>query len=190
MQKGDTWTMGAAVERAYAQEVVKRGGVVMPLCAFVGNSGFTGAPMMVTAKGWRVAPDFLVVRHGGALWAEVKAKSQPAYYFKRRRWEHGLDWYLVKHYRDVQRESGSPVWIIVYEEHSPTSAEAAPEWDERHLTPYRCCEESGVWLYARLDAVIEAGERRKTWPDGQGGEHGHGGLLWPRDIMHQVRGSQ
>ena len=187
MSDGRMFAYGEAIERAYAQEVTKRGGVVMPLCAAIGNTSATKAPMAYTGSRRRIAPDFLIVRHGGAIWVEVKAKSQPSYYFRGRRWEHGLDWHLVKHYCAVQHESGSPVWIVVHEDHSPASADAAPKWDERHLAPYPCCEPSGLWLYARLDAVLASGERRKAWPDGSGGKYGRGGLLWPRDIMSQVR---
>lgn len=185
MRGDDHWERGAAIERAYAETVTHSGGIAMPLCAATGNTKGTKAPMMTTVDGLKIAPDFLLVRRGRTLWAEVKGKCQPSYHFKSGRWEHGLDWHLVAHYSAVQRESGAPVWIVVHEAHSPASDDIRPRWAWRHMTPMPCCTPSGLWLCVSLDDAMASGGRRAEWPNGRGGRYGQGGLLWPRAIMRK-----
>lgn len=179
----DLYERGHETERKYARLVASRGGVALPLCEALGNTEGTRAPMAWTARGKWIAPDFLVFQRGRVFWAEVKGKLQPGYFFKGRRWEHGLDYHLVEHYSAIQEASGAPVWIVSHEEHSPPDDDAAPSWDERFATPYSVVVPSGVWLCVKLDAAISAGIRRLKWPDDKGGKYGQGGLLWPRRIM-------
>lgn len=182
-----TFIFGTKAEDAFISMVLRRGGIVAPLCAALGNTPGVKAPLVHSSSTRLIAPDTLIIKHGGAVWVEVKAKLQPGYYFNLARWEHGIDWHHAKQYQRVAHESQAPVWLVVYEEHSP-QADTAPRWEHRSQAPLPCCVLSGTWLAVSLAEALAQGERRAKWPDGVGGKRGEGGLLWPRSIMRMMQG--
>lgn len=62
-----------------------------------------------------VLPDIDTFRNGERRWVEVKTKTKPTYNRKRKRDEHGINLRHWNDYRIVQKETGVPVFIFVYE---------------------------------------------------------------------------
>ena len=172
------WLFGDEAQQRWARILAERGNAVLPTYGMIGNGERTKAPLLFVEGGVLVCPDALCLSpKAGNQWHEVKAKSQPSFSRNRRRWEHGADWMLAKEYEEVERQSGTPVWLIVYEERSP-------------VDPGResAVAVSGKWLGIRLTDAMRLGERRPLWPGGKGdprnrGRDGMGGLLWPRSPM-------
>lgn len=158
----DTWDMGRRAEDEWAWYLVRRGRLVVPIYKYEANR----APMLETLPGSLIAPDMLEL---GAVdrWWEVKSKSQPGFLRRKARWEHGIDWSNYQHYRQVQADSGIPVWFAIREEQAPMSDTA------------EALQPGPVWLVASLDMCDRHGEYRKEW---QGG-----GWLFPRGLMQEVK---
>lgn len=75
-----------------------------------------------------VIPDLDVSRAGQRYWIEVKVKAKPLHYRKFDRLEHGISRRHYEAYKRVQRESGSPVWIAVYEEDTGAALIQSLDW--------------------------------------------------------------
>lgn len=178
------WLLGDGAQKRWARFVASRGNIVLPTYAMSDeDSSRTKAPVLYAPDGGLlVAPDALVLRNGrGPRWHEVKAKGAPTWRWTQRRWEHGCDWSLVCEYRQVQRQTGSPVFIVVHEELTPEDPAR-----ESPLVP------ADFWLIIPLAKALVRGQRRPTWPGGckrprDRGRRGMGGLLWARDEMDRVR---
>ena len=172
------WLLGDAAQKRWARILASRGNAALPVYGMDEVDDRTKAPTLFVRDGLLVVPDVLCLNpKAGNTWHEVKAKHVPGWYRKRGRWEHGTDWTLVREYEEVERVTGVPVWLIVYEERSPVDGER-----ESALV------ESGVYLGIRLAEAVTAGEHRPTWPGGtvaphNRGRRGGGGLLWPRSAM-------
>lgn len=180
-RQGREWALGDMAQQRWARILARRGNAALPVYGMDEVDARTKAPVLFALAGLLVVPDVLCLHPTrGNTWHEVKAKSIPGFYRKLQRWEHGTDWSLVAEYQDVQRATGVPVWLIVFEERSPVDDER-----ESPLVP------SGLYLGLSLSEAVAAGEHRPTWPGGQAapsnrGRRGEGGLLWPRSIMRRL----
>ncbi len=65
-----------------------------------------------------ILPDLDICRKGDRRWAEVKTKAAPSLGRISGELEHGIPLRHFEHYQAVQRESGDPVWLFIYEERS------------------------------------------------------------------------
>jgi len=179
------YKFGDCAQRDWAQELARRGRLVLPVYGLDGNSPATKAPVILRrGGGWLVAPDLLVMGNNGkpAVWNEVKAKGIPTWriYPPGPRWEHGFDFSLVSEYGVIEADSGMEVWIVVFEQASPLDANVRSP-----------LEGPPVWLMIPLRRAIACGDRRSDWPGGKKsprdrGRRGKGGLLWARTEM-QIR---
>ena len=172
--------MGDVAQKRWAEFVASRGGIVLPTYGMKDVSALTKAPVLLHADGILVVPDLLVLSTiRPHLWHEVKAKTIPSW---RRlspgpRWEHGIDYALLREYEDVQAMSGMSVLVVVHEKNSPLhdeieSAATGPE----------------KWLYITLADCFACGDRRTNWPRkmGEGSRRRQGGWLWPREQMKEI----
>lgn len=187
----NTFGIGQEYEQMAAKLFAAMGNQVIPMSMFINNTGGKcAAPMIVDADGLTISPDLLVIGKGKPpFWAEIKQKSIPSYFFKKHRWEHGIDSYMAESYKKIQDESGYCVYILVYEEKSPktpnlyldlrqdTSAKKIAEND---------LEKSGLWMAISLTHAAEKGEVR---PNNDAMKKPHNpeglGLYWPRLEMKQ-----
>ena len=165
--------LGAATECRAAGLLRERGHAVVHV--FDAPS----APMVHQLAGDAVAPDLLCFRAANALWIEVKGKTAPNWRRCRPgpRWEHGIDFAHLREYVAVREATALPVWVLLYELHSP----AAPESKSRLSGP-------PGWLAIDLVLLERIGQRRLTWPGGPNephrrGKQGLGGWLWARKRM-------
>ena len=172
------WLLGDAAQKRWARILAGRGNAALPVYGMDEVDDRTKAPILFVRDGLLVVPDVLCLNPArGNTWHEVKAKRVPGWYRNRQRWEHGADYSLVREYEEVQRATGLPVWLIVFEERSPVD----PLADS-------ALQDGGVFLGIRLVDAIATGEHRPTWPGGTAephnrGRRGAGGLLWPRAAM-------
>jgi hypothetical protein len=65
-----------------------------------------------------ILPDLDVCRSGARRWAEVKTKAAPSMGRLSGELEHGIPLRHFEHYQAVERESGCPVYLFIYEESS------------------------------------------------------------------------
>jgi hypothetical protein len=65
-----------------------------------------------------ILPDLDVCKSGDRRWAEVKTKTAPSMGRISGELEHGIPLRHFAHYQAVQRESGSPVYLFIFEEAS------------------------------------------------------------------------
>ena len=185
----NTFGIGQEHEQKAARLFADMGNTVIPMSHFINNTGGKiAAPMIVDATGLTISPDLLVIGKGRQpFWVEVKQKSIPSYFFKKHRWEHGIDSYMAEAYKKIQDESGYCVYILVYEEKSPITPNlyldlrkdtAARRVAENDL------EKSGLWMAISLTQAAIKGEVR---PNNDAMKKPHNpdglGLYWPRCEM-------
>jgi hypothetical protein len=177
------WIMGDTAQKRWAQIVARSGKVVLPTYGMKDVAASSKAPLLFTRNGLRVAPDMLLMQvvDGKSIsrWHEVKAKGKPTW---RRchpgpRWEHGIDFALLKEYLQVQLETGAGVWLVVFEENSPRDAAIESPLDG-----------PAQWLAITLNDAHRVGDLRIDWPGGKfnprrRGKRGEGGWLWDRADM-------
>lgn len=192
-EESPEFLLGDAAQKQWALLLAEAGNVVAPMYGAVDVSASTKAPVLFADRkqvrnGRLIAPDLFVCAPGKACWQDVKAKSVPGYLYRQRRWEHGVDFEVMREYELAQILSGFPVWLIVHEVQSPREG-AEPPWPNGDWRDYeRFLEPSGQWLGISLGNAFATGEARPSWPGGQSrprerGKHGKGGWLWPRDAM-------
>lgn len=62
-----------------------------------------------------INPDLDLVGHGVRRFAEVKTKSAASYTRKTGEYEHGMCWRNYQHYLKIGEQSGTPVWLFIYQ---------------------------------------------------------------------------
>lgn len=100
--------------------------------------GGGGAPMIRSADGDRIRPDFSVLKDGQRVWIEVKGKTEPATYEGIPR--HGINHYNWQEYQRVADLTDDECWLFVYEQSSGRvlcrDVNALPVADERIKESY------------------------------------------------------
>jgi hypothetical protein len=107
---------GRSAERMIAEELQRRGWLVLPSYDYTTEE--EKAPRL---QGWEISyivPDLDVCRNGKRYWVEVKAKAKADWTRSTQRYEHGIDRHHYESYLAVQRQTGCPVWLCVYEENT------------------------------------------------------------------------
>ena len=183
--------VGQESEQICARYFSNKGYVVIPISEYTNNTGgMINAPMIVSSYGPMVSPDLMVMKGSKLFWIEVKMKNEPTYYWKRHRWEHGIDTPNFNSYKSIQLESGWPVYIFVHEIHSPKTAEL-------YLYSRMCSDDfrkmksdlipSNNWLYIALDDANRLGESRPNNIEMISKANPRGfGTYWPRAAMKTI----
>jgi hypothetical protein len=170
------WLMGDSQQKAWARLMAGRNNVVLPTYGIEEVDDRTKAPVLFVSDGKiLVAPDILLLKEGNGMWHEVKAKSSPSWrrFHPGPRWEHGIDYCHYRDYLEVERKSGSPVWIVIHEAKSPLDTERESKIGGPPL-----------WLVIALSEISKTGEHRPKWSCGS---RGMGGWLWPRSAMYKFQ---
>jgi hypothetical protein len=76
------------------------------------------APRLHGRHGWLVLPDRQAFKAGVRRWAEVKRKATATFHRVSNEWEHGFAQRLWNHYEAVESETGTPLWLFVYEDNT------------------------------------------------------------------------
>ena len=85
-----------------------RGNCVMPVYEKEIDTG--KGPRFFTPEGQLVAPDMFIMPP--MIWIEAKHKTHFTWHRKTSRWVTGVDLKHYQDYREVQRISGRPVWLL------------------------------------------------------------------------------
>lgn len=103
-------------EHYVADQLRARGWCVIPSYDYSGEDEHP--PRMEGQAATYILPDLDVCRMGRRRWAEVKTKTGPCMGRISGELEHGIPLRHYEHYQAVQRESGCPVYLFIYEESS------------------------------------------------------------------------
>lgn len=106
---------GQSGERLVAGILKAKGCFIVPSYDYSGEDG-NKAPKMEGECAGYVIPDLDVARGGNRYWVEVKTKWTATLHRKSGKVEHGISLRHLDHYRQVQKISGCPVFLSVYEE--------------------------------------------------------------------------
>jgi hypothetical protein len=189
--------VGQEAEMAFALYLTGRGWCVMPASTYINNTGSDiGAPIILTPKnGITVCPDLLGFHpeKAGRWWFEIKDKTEPTYYRKAHRYEHGIDAPNARDYKITQEATGSPVVIVIREKKSPvdpnlfTDTNLDPTGFSKKLRANLKINTGDFWLRISLDEALALGEHRTgnrsmVNPRNRFGE----GLYWPRSAMRVI----
>ena len=101
----------------------QRGWCVIPSYDYSGEDEHP--PRMEGQAAAYILPDLDVCRQGHRRWAEVKTKARPSLGRISGELEHGIPLRHFEHYQAVQRESGCPVYLFIYEESRASSSIAS-----------------------------------------------------------------
>ncbi len=104
-------------ERIVASILMRSGWLVVPSYDYSGEDN-NQAPRMEGDGTFLVIPDLDACKRGRRRWIEVKTKKTATLHRKTGTLEHGISLRHFRHYQSVEAESGSPVWLVVYEENS------------------------------------------------------------------------
>lgn len=104
---------GRSGEKIVAEELQKRGWYVIPSYDYSG--GDEHAPKLWGAQRNYVIPDLDVSVDGTRMWIEVKTKSKFTWTRMTKQLEHGIPRRHFEHYLEVQRITGTPVYLFIYE---------------------------------------------------------------------------
>jgi hypothetical protein len=105
--------MGRGGERRVAEQLIERGWYVIPSYDYSGEDDH--APRMEGRAGCYILPDLDISKGGKRRWAEVKTKTEAAFFYKTSELVHGIPVRHLEHYRRVEAESGCEVWLFIYE---------------------------------------------------------------------------
>lgn len=109
----DNLAFAREIEKAVGAWLMSRGQRILPVYDYCGLA--EGKPPKFTAAVQSeslVLPDLLGAKDGNSTWFEVKFKDRADFTRKTARLETGISRRLWEHYRKVEAESGSPVWLI------------------------------------------------------------------------------
>lgn len=162
--RGGLYGVGQESEQICARYLSGIGYTVIPISEYTNNTGKKiNAPMLLSPEGLRVSPDLLVMAARKSFWVEVKRKGEPTYYWKRSRWEHGVDTPNFEDYMEIQRTSGYPVYIFVHEIKSPATPDLYLNNREdigARRKMIADLQDKEVWLSIAIDNASKLGESR------------------------------
>lgn len=110
----ENWIKGHNGERLIGDLLREGDWYVIPSYDYSGEDD--KAPRLQGLKECLVIPDLDICKNGTRRWAEVKTKTKADWTHITQRLEHGFP---LRHYQDyfkVQRETGTEVWLFIYEE--------------------------------------------------------------------------
>jgi hypothetical protein len=103
-------------EHIVAERLKRNGWYVIP--AYDYSASDEHPPRM---EGWTrrfIIPDLDACKAGRRIWVEVKTKTAPSLHRATNVLEHGIPLRHYEQYRQVEFETGCPVYLLVYEEQS------------------------------------------------------------------------
>lgn len=106
---------GRAGEKRVAAALRARGWHVIPSYDYAGDDEHPPRMEGPQAATY-ILPDLDLCKGGDRRWAEVKTKTAPCMGRISGELEHGIPLRHFQHYQAVERESGAPVWLFIYEE--------------------------------------------------------------------------
>lgn len=110
----DEYKRGHKGELIVKRLLIDNGWLVIPSYAYTGEDD-NKAPRLEGTNCFYVIPDLDICKAGTRRWIEVKTKTKADFTRITQRLEHGIPLKHYEHYLEVQRETGTPVWIFVYE---------------------------------------------------------------------------
>jgi hypothetical protein len=116
LRETEKFQRGRNGEQLVADRLRARGWCVIPSYDYSGEDDH--APRMEGKAAAYILPDLDICRRGHRRWAEVKTKTAPTLGRISGEPEHGIPLRHYEHYQAVQRESGCPVYLFIYEESS------------------------------------------------------------------------
>jgi hypothetical protein len=102
-------------ELRVADLLKRRGWCIVPSYDYSGKEGDMPPRLQGLKQAWPV-PDLDISRNGERRWVEVKTKARADYTRTTQRYEHGIPLRHYRAYLDVERITGTPVWLFVVEE--------------------------------------------------------------------------
>ena len=122
--KDDSFHLGDIGQALVERELKRRDYYVLASASYVSGSK---APLLNGGKDSLIAPDMLIAKkfkshsafgentEGYATWAEVKTKLSAGFRKDRNRLEHGFDEKHYEAYGEVERVTGIPVRVFIFE---------------------------------------------------------------------------
>jgi len=108
------YVKGHTGEVLVAEKLMQLGYFVIPSYDYSGEEN-NKAPKMKGLMRNFVLPDLDVSSSGSRKWVEVKTKEEATFTRVTQQLEHGISLRHYREYQEVERESGSPVYLAVYE---------------------------------------------------------------------------
>ena len=116
IRETEKFQRGRNGEQIVAQALKQDGWMIIPSYDYSGEDEH--APRMEGLKLQFILPDLDACKDGQRRWAEVKTKRIPTRGRISGKDEHGIPLRHWTHYQAVERESGCPVWLYIFEESS------------------------------------------------------------------------
>ncbi len=117
IRKTEEYRRGHGGELLVARELLRRGWHVIPSYDYSGEEG-NKAPRLEGLRVRYVIPDLDVCKAGQRVWIGVKTKSAASRGRLSGELEHGITLRHWQAYRAVERETGSEVWLAIWEQDS------------------------------------------------------------------------
>jgi hypothetical protein len=114
IRQTEAYRRGHGGELLVARELMRRGWHIIPSYDYSGAEG-NKAPRIEGLRDCHVLPDLDVCRAGKRVWIEVKTKSAASRGRISGELEHGITLHHWQAYRAVERETGSAVWLAIWE---------------------------------------------------------------------------
>jgi len=114
LRETEKFQRGRNGERLVADALKERGWMIIPSYDYSGEDDH--APRMEGQVAAYILPDLDICRSGMRRWAEVKTKLAPTMGRISGKLEHGIPLRHYQHYVAVERETGTEVWLFIYEE--------------------------------------------------------------------------
>ncbi len=149
---------GRTGERIVADFLQGLGYYIIPSYDYAGEDGDKAPKLQGLTAGFAV-PDLDIAREGKRKWCEVKTKQSASWTRITNRFEHGIPERHLRNYLKVQEITGTPVYLVVYE------------------------QDTSLLLVIAVNDVAQAG-RRSTMKK-QGREEG-GMVYFARDSMRTL----
>lgn len=105
---------GADGEQVIKNLLIQNGWLIIPSYAYTGP-GDDKAPRMEGMNSYYIIPDLDACKLGTRRWIEVKTKEEATFTRIAQRLEHGIPLRHYYHYFEVQKATGCPVWLFIYE---------------------------------------------------------------------------
>jgi hypothetical protein len=108
---------GRRGEKLVARWLSRWGYFWVPSYDYTGTNGDKAPRLFGFAERFPI-PDLDVCKDGRRFWFEIKTKGKPTPTRITGTIDHGIDTRLIDAYQKVQKHTGCPVWIGIYEENS------------------------------------------------------------------------
>lgn len=114
-RESDEFIRGRTGEHIVATELQLKGWYVVPSYDYSGEDN-NKAPKLQGAIASYVLPDLDLSKEGMRRWGEVKTKAEPTFTIMTQQFDHGIDRRHYEQYLKIQRITGTPVFLFIYEE--------------------------------------------------------------------------